>query len=308
MPNCIACQDYRSRKAQGQAAAIGGAQGTAAGRALKRWIGCRAILIGLFSANAATLAAPCAAGIVDMRAILAHPGWGAIETVGDDERRWPFLFENHNSLVTGSRQNEARVLTDKKGWLQMFVSLTDFDPDDLSGSATNTPYFYQSLVLRGENPRTVTLTYHHGRDPQWVTWQPISGLVLVKPGNPGDILTWAELRGSTGFRSVKAGGAVHVRFSMLLDGDFNVDGTVDTADSVLWRNTLGSRTDLRADGNGNGIVDEPDYEIWRASFGDSASVGMSNAPGPLTVPEPPTFLVLIASLTALSARHRRRRA
>ncbi len=43
-----------------------------------------------------------------------------------------------------------------------------------------------------------------------------------------------------------------------LAGDYNGDGTVDSADYVLWRKTEGSTTDLRADGNGDGRVDKAD--------------------------------------------------
>ena len=38
-------------------------------------------------------------------------------------------------------------------------------------------------------------------------------------------------------------------------GDYNGDGKVDAADYTVWRDTLGSTTDLRADGNGNGSID-----------------------------------------------------
>jgi len=55
-------------------------------------------------------------------------------------------------------------------------------------------------------------------------------------------------------------------------GDFNLNGVVDSADYVLWRNTKGSTLDLRADGNGDGVVDNADYQIWRANFGNTRPV------------------------------------
>src|SRR5207244_974569 len=58
-----------------------------------------------------------------------------------------------------------------------------------------------------------------------------------------------------------------------LAGDYNTNVSVDAADYVLWRMTLGSTTDLRADGSGpttgvpNGVVDQFDYTYWRSDFG-----------------------------------------
>ena len=46
-----------------------------------------------------------------------------------------------------------------------------------------------------------------------------------------------------------------------LPGDYNNDGTVDAADYVVWRDTLGSTTDLRADGNPNLVIDANDYAL-----------------------------------------------
>ncbi len=45
----------------------------------------------------------------------------------------------------------------------------------------------------------------------------------------------------------------------LPDGDYNFDGLVNGQDLTIWQTTLGSTTDLRADGNGNGVVDTADY-------------------------------------------------
>jgi hypothetical protein len=54
-----------------------------------------------------------------------------------------------------------------------------------------------------------------------------------------------------------------------LTGDYNLNGTVDAADYVAWRNTQGTAVPLYvgADSSGNGIVDQADYLIWRANFG-----------------------------------------
>src|SRR5262249_51943248 len=52
-------------------------------------------------------------------------------------------------------------------------------------------------------------------------------------------------------------------------GDYNQNGVVDSADYVVWRNTLGNSVALfsGADGDGDGTIDQDDYGVWRAHFG-----------------------------------------
>jgi hypothetical protein len=62
-------------------------------------------------------------------------------------------------------------------------------------------------------------------------------------------------------------------------GDYNANGTVEAADYVIWRKTLGeSKTPFtRADGSGNGIIDQADYLIWRANFGKTLPPAVSGS-------------------------------
>ena len=55
----------------------------------------------------------------------------------------------------------------------------------------------------------------------------------------------------------------------VLPGDYNLNGIVDAADYTVWRDTLGSMSDLRADGSGNGKVDADDYTVWKSHFGQT---------------------------------------
>jgi hypothetical protein len=61
-----------------------------------------------------------------------------------------------------------------------------------------------------------------------------------------------------------------------LPGDYNFDGIGDAGDYAVWRKTLNSFTDLRADGNGNGVVDQADYDVWRANFGRTLLIDESD--------------------------------
>jgi len=85
-------------------------------------------------------------------------------------------------------------------------------------------------------------------------------------------------------------------------GDYNADGRVDAADYVVWRNTVGSATDLRADGNGDGVVNDNDYGVWRALVG---TVYSGSAAAASLVPEPSGISAILFAAAALLAARRR---
>jgi hypothetical protein len=89
--------------------------------------------------------------------------------------------------------------------------------------------------------------------------------------------------------SIAIAGTMYTQITpfVALSGDFNHNGQVDAADYAVWRNTLGSTSDLRADGDGNLVVDQQDYLLWKSNFGASGSG--SNT---LAVPEPATIALL----------------
>ena len=78
--------------------------------------------------------------------------------------------------------------------------------------------------------------------------------------------------------------------------DFNGDGSVDAADYTLWRDTLGSSFDLRADANADGAVDIADYNLWKSGFGVPSTSGV------IVVPEPTTLLLLLLGAATLFSR------
>jgi hypothetical protein len=87
-----------------------------------------------------------------------------------------------------------------------------------------------------------------------------------------------------------------------LPGDYSGNGIVDATDYSIWRNTLGSTTDLRANGDNSGAsagrIDAADYVIWKANYGRQAG-------GASGVPEPAGFVLSLAAGLCL-ARFRRR--
>jgi hypothetical protein len=74
-----------------------------------------------------------------------------------------------------------------------------------------------------------------------------------------------------------------------LNGDYNLNGAVDSADYVIWRKTLGLvGAGLPADGNGNNQIDLNDYTVWRTNFHRTS--GSAAGAAAATIAEPATGL------------------
>jgi hypothetical protein len=90
-------------------------------------------------------------------------------------------------------------------------------------------------------------------------------------------------------------------------GDYNGNGVVEAADFVLWRKTLGSTTDLRANGDNTGesagVIDAADYQYWSADFGKTVSFGTGVAVA--AVPESTYITLFFACVFCGLARTRR---
>jgi probable HAF family extracellular repeat protein len=77
-----------------------------------------------------------------------------------------------------------------------------------------------------------------------------------------------------------------------LPGDFNHDGTVDSADYTVWRDGL------------NTTFTHADYDVWKAHFGQSLlTVGAGSL---AAAPEPPTAVLFGVALAGIGVASRRR--
>jgi hypothetical protein len=95
------------------------------------------------------------------------------------------------------------------------------------------------------------------------------------------------------FDNLMIGGPVGV------PGDYNKNGTVDAADYVVWRNTLGlTGPNLAADGNANNEIDVGDFDVWRAHFGQTDSEGIG-ASSDQVVPEPAAVVLNVFGLLTI---------
>jgi hypothetical protein len=87
-------------------------------------------------------------------------------------------------------------------------------------------------------------------------------------------------------------------------GDYNSDFKVDAADYTVWRDTLGSTTDLRANGDNTGtsedVIDLADYAFWKARFGNDVPMGAASV-----VPEPASALLLLGGFSIIAFLRKR---
>ncbi len=83
-----------------------------------------------------------------------------------------------------------------------------------------------------------------------------------------------------------------------VDGDYNDNGTVDSADYVIWRKGV---QPLQNEVATIGTTDEQDYTAWRERFGNMSGSGSGLAVG--AVPEPASaLLALLAGLATIALR------
>ncbi|MEN1679712.1 MAG: PEP-CTERM sorting domain-containing protein [Planctomycetota bacterium] len=84
-----------------------------------------------------------------------------------------------------------------------------------------------------------------------------------------------------------------------IDGDFNGDGVVDTADYTVWRDNLNGPSDSVINDAGDGVdgVTVADYAVWKSNFG--------NPPAPAAAPEPGAMLTAASGVLALGLARRR---
>jgi hypothetical protein len=81
-------------------------------------------------------------------------------------------------------------------------------------------------------------------------------------------------------------------------GDYNGNNTVDAADYVLWRNSVGPGSLPNENGISPGQVDAADYNYWKLRFGATSGNG-SGLAASAGVPEPAASVILLASLAVL---------
>lgn len=153
-------------------------------------------------------------------------------------------------------------------------------PSDMpDGNGNNIGPYYNPI-----NPRLGPLVNNSGPTLPDGSTPKTHGLLPGSPAiNAGDPAAVAGMNGvpqydqrGTPWSRVSGGridiGAVEFQLNPLA-GDYNFNGVVDAADYTVWRDTLGSTTDLRADAMGTDGVNQLDYEVWKENFGATLAHG-----------------------------------
>jgi hypothetical protein len=153
--------------------------------------------------------------------------------------------------------------------------------------------------------------------------------------NPSDPLYESGTSGVIGYTQSPFStvfGIDNFRAEEALAGDYNRDGSVDAADYVVWRKTLGETSpnldpdtfkvislgNMAANGAVSGncghntpnceVIDELDYEVWRANFGRTVSTSGSGGgvgSGSASVPEPASAALALLATVVLGCIRRR---
>lgn len=131
--------------------------------------------------------------------------------------------------------------------------------------------------------------------------QPVTfNIRLRAPEIPGIYVThWSMLQEHVAW----FGQVLTLPITVAIDGDYDLDGAVTTADYIVWRRALGSTgPGLAADGNGDHQVNLLDYETWRANFGVTTGRGTLSE---RAIPEPSLAWLLLTALEPMLRTSRR---
>jgi hypothetical protein len=175
---------------------------------------------------------------------------------------------------------------------------------EVGGTTFGSDYDYVDVLGSAQLAGTLEVTLINGYTPAPNTGIPV---VLTTGGRNGMFTNelLPDLYGGLYYELEYSSNQVALVVEGIL-GDYNKNGEVDAADYTLWRDTLGSTTDMRANGDNTGasmnVIDEADFQLWRANFGmlaPGAGAGSAEAsPSQAAVPEP-TSLVLSFMAVAL---------
>jgi hypothetical protein len=170
---------------------------------------------------------------------------------------------------------------------------------------TNEPIMDLGPAVAGQFHEAYVMARNDGTAQVW--WD--GAIVLDGPAPPtGDFGDYVEFGSGTSWQTT-AGTTVDfdwVGWGEITDlptppgvvGDYNSNGSVDAADYVVWRDSMGTMNTLPNDPVG-GTIGQGQYGNWRAHFGGMAP-GASQIVA--AVPEPHSILLVAAVVAGLAGR------
>ncbi len=176
----------------------------------------------------------------------------------------------HGSLLTKNygRGFESNIpSTGTRDWIVNFSIITGFHgvPEDIGEGN-----------LFDVDPRLGPLADHGGPT---MTHALLPGSPAIAAGDPSIVFDPNEFdqRGEGFFRVANGGNSLRIDIGAYESqgipdypvGDYNHDGIANLADYTKWRDTLGSTTDLAADGDGDEVIGPGDYDVWKQRFGNT---------------------------------------
>jgi hypothetical protein len=98
------------------------------------------------------------------------------------------------------------------------------------------------------------------------------------------------------------GATLFLNVAIELPGDYNLDGAVNAADYVVWRNSVDDEVHrgTLADGDADGVIGAGDYDVWVENFGSVLQNGNGAA-----VPEPAAVALCVVGLLVGALMRRR---
>ncbi len=166
------------------------------------------------------------------------------------QSRYPGVTNVAATAFSGSLSNSGETVTLKDGFGVVLQSFA-YSDDGLAGWATLPDDGGPSLEYIG---------------PLDGTEDPLAGSAADPFDDPANWQASSADGGSPGSNGLTPSA---------LPGDYNNDQIVNLADYTVWRDTLGSTTDLRANGDDTGastnVIDAADYSFWKARVGNTSS-------------------------------------